>query len=264
MKYEYILMEKEAGIATLTLNRPDKLNAVHEAMGHEFMEAMETLGHDSEVRVVVVGGAGKAFCSGGDLDGFMALVEARERGEAGVFHPDFRRRVPFILRGMPQPVIASLHGAVMGLGFSIALNCDLRIAAEDTRFGTGHLRLGLSSECGSTYILPRLIGLSRALELTLTGRSWDAREAERIGLVNSVVPNDRLHAATYELARTIAAGPPLSLPIIKRLMHQGLYADLPSQVEAEALAIQGLFQTRDHAEGVRALFQKRPPIFQGR
>lgn len=264
MKYEAILLEKDSGIGTVTLNRPQALNAVNEAMGHEYIEIMETLSKDSDVRVVVVRGAGKAFCAGADVNSFMALVEARERGEHAVLHPDFRRRVPMLMRNMPQPTIAAVQGAVLGLGFTIALNCDMRIAAEDSRFGTGHVRLGLCPECGSTYLLPRLIGLPRAMELTLTGRVIGAQEAYEMGMLNRVVPVDKLVDETYALARAIAVGPPLALPAIKRLVHSGLNTELAAQVEFEATSIAGLFQTRDHSEAVRAFFEKRPPVFSGR
>ncbi|MBI2918064.1 MAG: enoyl-CoA hydratase/isomerase family protein [Chloroflexi bacterium] len=264
MNYETILLEKDSGIAWVTLNRPQALNAVNEAMGHEYIEVMEELSKDNDVRVVVVRAAGKAFCAGADVNAFMALVEARERGEPGVLHPDFRRRVPIIMRNMPQPTIAAVQGNVLGLGFTIALNCDMRIAAEDARFGTGHVRLGLCPECGSTYLLPRLIGLPRAMELALTGRVIGAQEAYEIGMLNRVVALDKLPEATLELARGIAAAPPLAVPVIKRLVHSGLNTELAAQVEFEATSIAGLFQTRDHSEAVRAFFQKRPAVFTGR
>lgn len=264
MEYENILVEKESGIATVTLNRPDRLNAINERMGHEYMELMETLSQDGDVRVVILRGAGKAFCAGADVGSFMALVEARERGEHAVLHPDFRRRVPHIMRNMPQPTIAAVQGNVLGLGFTIALNCDMRIASEDARFGTGHVRLGLCPECGSTYLLPRLIGLPRALELALTGRVFSAQEAYDMGMLNRLVALDKLAEATHELAKAIAAAPPLAVPVIKRLMHSGLNTELAAQVEFEATSIAALFQTRDHAEAVRAYFQKRTPVFSGR
>ncbi len=264
MKYEALLVEKERGIATVTLNRPQALNAVNEAMGHEYIEAMESLSKDGDVRVVVVRGEGKAFCAGADVNSFMALVEARDRGEPAVLHPDFRRKVPLLMRNMPQPTIASVQGNALGLGFTIALNCDMRIATEDARFGTGHVRMGLCPECGSTYLLPRLIGLPRAMELALTGRVIGAQEAYEMGMLNRVVPLDKLSEATRELAAAIAATAPLAVPAIKRLMHSGLNTELAAQVEFEATSIAALFQTKDHSEAVRAFFQKRPPAFSGR
>ncbi|MBI2866286.1 MAG: enoyl-CoA hydratase [Chloroflexi bacterium] len=265
VKYEAILVDKEAGIATVTLNRPEVLNAFNDAMGREFMEAMESLAGDKAVRVVVLKGAGRGFSAGADVRRFAQAVEARSKGEKVIgMGSVLRGRGPLALREMPQPVIASVHGPCVGLGFTLALASDLRIAAQDVQFGAVFARVGLMPEFGSTYFLPRLVGVAKALELCLTGRLFGAQEALEIGLVNRVVPGESLEAETYELARQIAAGPPLALGLIKRFLHQGLDADLPTQYYAESLAIQRLFESEDHAEGVRAFLEKRAAVFKGR
>ncbi|MBI2918063.1 MAG: enoyl-CoA hydratase [Chloroflexi bacterium] len=265
MSYETLLVEKDSGVATVTLNRPEVMNAVNETMGREFMQCMESLGHDEAAQVVVIKGAGRGFCSGADVRRFAQAVEARRRGEPVIgMGSMLRGRGPLLLREMAKPIIASIHGPCVGLGFTIALACDMRVAAEDVQIGAIFTRVGLMPEFGSTYFLPRLVGVAKAMELCLTGRIFGAQEALQIGYVNKVVPAGSLEKETQAMARQIAAGPPLAMGIIKRLLYQGLDCDLGAQFHAESLGIQTLFESEDHAEGVTAFLEKRAAVFKGR
>jgi 2-(1,2-epoxy-1,2-dihydrophenyl)acetyl-CoA isomerase len=266
MNYQTILLEKENGILTLTLNRPDRLNALNEQMAEELIEALEAVDQDEEVRVLVITGAGRAFCSGADVrDRFLTLIEQRKRGEEKVVHlGGFAERCCLALRKLRQPVIASINGAAVGFGCTFALACDIRLASEEARMGMVFVRVGLTPEFGSTYFLPRLVGIAKACELVFSGKIIDAREAREIGLVNQVVPPEQLRAATYELAKSIAEGPPLAIQLAKRGLYQGLDNDLLTQLQFESFALNVCRATDDHEEGARAFLEKRKPVFKGR
>jgi 2-(1,2-epoxy-1,2-dihydrophenyl)acetyl-CoA isomerase len=248
------------GVATLTLNRPEVRNALDMAMRQHLEAALTALDGDSGVRVLVVRGAGEHFSSGGDVklmrDNPMTAAEGQSRVEA-------MNRAIMALARFRTPTIAMVEGAAVGAGCNLALACDLVVASERARFGEVFARIGLIPDAGGTYFLPRRVGLARAKELVFTADIIDAREAERIGLINRVVPPPDLERETYALARRIADGPPRVLASAKALLDRAPGLDLEAALQWEALTQGAMLEGADHREGVRAFFEKRPPKFTG-
>ena len=263
MAYEDIIFRKEDRVATIILNRPDSLNAIGGRMRENILDAKQDVKMDKNIRVLVVTGAGRAFCAGGNLKEMerlsieVSLVERRE------FVRNVAHRIIQNIRGLEKPVIASVNGPAIGAGLNIALACDLRIASEKARFGEGFINVGLVSDYGGLYFLPRLVGPAKALELYFTGDVIDATEAERSGIVNRVVPHEEIERATYELANRIAKKSPLALGMIKEILYKGLNMDLITELDLEANANSICLKTEDHREGVRAFLEKREPLFKG-
>ena len=262
MQYTTLLVEKKEKIGTITFNRPDKLNAFSEQAFSEFIEALYDVERDSEISVVVITGAGRAFSAGLDLD------EARQGpGESGLQVVPVQGSVawiPHIMRNMTKPIIATINGHAVGAGFTIALACDIRIASEEAQLGAPFVNVGLVPELGSTYYLPRLIGIARACELVFTGKIIDANEAEKIGLVNQVVPADQLAAVTKEMALGLAKGPSAAIGLAKMSIYQGLGMDMSTAIEWEARAHSISMLTEDMKEGIKAFKEKREPQFKGK
>ena len=256
MDYQTIILEKTEHIATIRLNRPDKLNAMNTMMVHELADALASADVDSETRVVVITGVGRAFSAGTDL--------TEERPEGGSVPGRTTADIGFDAFDIEKPIIASINGVAVGGGCTLTLSCDIRIASESAQFQLPFTRLGGCTELGSTYLLPLLIGMGKASELILTSRMIDATEAMDIGLVNRVVPANELAAATYEMAGSIAKLPPLAVQMNKRGLRQAMNADLSSQVRYEVLANVYLNDTEDHKEAVRAFREKREPVYRGR
>ncbi len=248
------------GVATLTLNRPEARNALNMTMRRDLEVALAQLDEDRDVRVVVVRGAGEHFCAGGDVklmrDHPMTAAEGQSRVEA-------INRAILALARLRVPTIAMVDGAAAGAGCNLALACDLVVASDRARFGELFARIGLIPDAGGTFFLPRRVGLARAKELVFTADIIDAREAERIGLVNRVVPAVALEAETYALARRIADGPPRVLAAAKALLDRASGLDLQSALHWEALTQGEMIAAADHREGLRAFFEKRPPRFTG-
>jgi 2-(1,2-epoxy-1,2-dihydrophenyl)acetyl-CoA isomerase len=248
------------GVATLTLNRPEARNALNMTMRRDLEVALAQLDEDRDVRVVVVRGAGEHFCAGGDVklmrDHPMTAAEGQSRVEA-------INRAILALARLRVPTIAMVDGAAAGAGCNLALACDLVVASDRARFGELFARIGLIPDAGGTFFLPRRVGLARAKELVFTANIIDAREAERIGLVNRVVPAAALEAETYALARRIADGPPRVLAAAKALLDRAAGLDLQSALHWEALTQGEMIAAADHREGLRAFFEKRPPRFTG-
>jgi 2-(1,2-epoxy-1,2-dihydrophenyl)acetyl-CoA isomerase len=252
-------VELDGAVATLTLDRPEALNALTVPVKVALREALEAIAADRSVRAVILTGAGRAFCAGQDLaerdqpDAAPLDVELRER-----YNPIIRA-----LRSMDQPVIAAVNGVAAGAGASLAFACDLRIAAEEARFVLAFGRIGLVPDSGATWTLPRLVGPARAAELALVGDPIAADEALRIGLVNRVVPGEQLMAEARALADRIAAGAPLATAATKHALDRAWSIDLDAALDDEA-RLQGLSgATDDHAEGLAAFREKRPPRFTG-
>jgi enoyl-CoA hydratase/carnithine racemase len=257
-----LLYEVKDRIATITLNRPDKLNAFTGPMIEAWARALGEAQADEQVHVVIVTGAGRAFCAGGDVgrmgEGAPGPLEHKNQLWENI------HRIPKQLEQMDKPVLAMVNGVAVGAGMGMCLMCDVRVASEEARFSTGYVKVGLVPGDGDTYFLPRLVGPAKALELLWTADFIDAGEALRLGIVNRVVPSAELHDATYTLARQIAEGPQIPIRMIKRLVYQSLRLDLRTHLDLVSSHMAIARQTADHAEGVAAFKDKRPPKFQGR
>jgi enoyl-CoA hydratase/carnithine racemase len=267
MEYQDIAVAVQDGIATVTLNRPQKLNAYTTLMGDELTHAYESLSKRDEVRVVVMTGAGRGFCSGADVGAvFQKDINARSKSEAPrnseVVHS--RGGLHYALRNCAKPTIAAINGPAVGIGLTLTLLQDIRIMAEEASMGAIFARMGLMPELGSTFMLPRIVGLSKALELTYTAKILKAKDALAIGLVNQIVPGEALMATVREMALQIAALPPLALTVSKRALYQGAENDFDAAVQTETFGLDYLFKTQDHKEAVAAFLEKRPAKFQGR
>ena len=257
-----IRTETNDHITTITLDRPEKLNAFSGTMREDLVAALRAAGDDPTCRVVVITGAGRAFCAGGDVD-YMAGLQ--KEGDVVRFRKllDAGRDVVTQISEMAKPVIASVNGIAAGAGCNLALACDYRIASDTAKLGETFVRIGLQPDWGGTWFLPRLIGPGRALEMMMTGRMVDAAEALAIGLVDRVVPADALVEETAKLARAIAQGPPLAVAGIKRALAASRTNPLRAQLNLEAEHQTESFLSRDAGEGMAAFFEKRPPKFEG-
>jgi 2-(1,2-epoxy-1,2-dihydrophenyl)acetyl-CoA isomerase len=254
-----VLQSRDGGILTITLNRPDALNAFDRAMKESLLKALKAADRDRDVRVVVLTGAGRAFSAGQDL-------KERSGPNATPLSVELRLRYnPLILamRRLEKPIIAAVNGVAAGAGCSIALACDLIVAAEGASFLQAFGRVGLVPDTGSTWFLPRLVGRARASEMMLTAEPVDAATAERWGLINRVVPAERLMPETRILAGRLAAAAPIALALTKRAIDRGLGTTLDEALEFEAELQSVAGRSADHAEGVAAFVEKRPPRFTG-
>lgn len=260
---EYIKLEINQGVATITLNRPEKLNAFTDDMLEMWLAALEDCRTNPDVRVIVMTGTGRAFTTGGDVESFSATAalsaeRIKHRLTEGI------QRLPRKIAEIDKPVICALNGMATGGGLDIALACDIRFAAESARFAETYARMGLIPGAGGAYFLPRIVGWAKALEMFWTCDWVDAREAERIGLVSKVFPDAELMAGTYAFARRVADGAPLSVQLIKRVMRSGLDQDLSGALENVAANLPIVRTSEDHQEALSAFREKRPPHFKGK
>lgn len=259
MAYETIIYEKENGVATITLNRPQALNAFIPQMNKEVMEALKDGERDGAVRCFMITGAGRAFCAGQDLKGRTP----EQKGSLGEslrekYNPMIRQ-----IRQMEKIVVAAVNGVAAGAGCNLALACDLRVASEDAKFIQSFVRVGLAPDSGGSFILARLVGLSKAMELLLLGDPVDAREAQRIGLVARVFSNADFAGSAREIAGKIAAAP-RGIGLIKRAVNHANLLNLESDLEYEAYLQEIAGRSADYDEGVRAFLEKRDPVFTGK
>ena len=261
--FQHLLVQQDGGVLTITMNRPEVLNAFNDTMLEELGETMDAAAIDESVRCVVLTGAGRGFGSGQDLRSFAAMSASDEPVKVSV-HLQKYHRVVLAIRTMPKPVIAAVRGVAAGISCNIALACDLRIAADDARFIEAFARIGLVPDGGGGFFLPRLVGLGRALEMAMLAEEVSGPEAERIGLVNKCVPLSEFEGATQALAQRLANGPTRSYGLIKELMNDSLESDLQSSLQLEGELQDIARGTADHREGVMAFLQKRPPNYTGR
>jgi 2-(1,2-epoxy-1,2-dihydrophenyl)acetyl-CoA isomerase len=260
MGYSTILVDRADGVVTITLNRPEARNAIDLVMRRELLAALDELEADPGTRILILTGAGGHFSAGGDVKTMAARRQTAAEGRARV---ESLNRFVIRLFEYPKPTIAMVDGFAVGAGCNIALGCDLVIASDRARFGEVFARIGLVPDGGGTWLLPRLVGLAKAKELVFSADIIDAAEALRIGLVNRVVPAAELEPVTRALATRIAAGPPNALSLAKALLNRSATVDLATALGFEAYAQAQTITTDDHAEGVRAFLEKRPPRFTG-
>lgn len=259
MSYNTIIYEKENGVGTLTLNRPQSLNAFVPEMNREVLEALKDAERDKEVRSLVITGAGRAFCAGQDLKGRTP----EQKGSLGdslreKYNPMIRQ-----IRQMETIVIAAVNGVAAGAGCNLALACDLRVASEEAKFIQSFVRVGLAPDSGGSFILPRLVGLSKAMELLLLGEPLDAQEAQRIGLVARVFANSDFAKSTREIAARVARAP-RGIGLIKRAVNHAMLRQTEADLEYEAYLQEIAGRSADYDEGVRAFLEKRTPLFTGK
>ena len=257
--YGTILFEKRGGVANVALNRPKKLNAFDLTMHEELYEALNGAAADDEVRSIVLRGEGKGFSAGADLAG---IVEDEEPDLGEYLRKTYSRLVNRMVT-VEKPIVAALHGPVYGAGVGLALACDLRIAAESAKFSVAFVKIGLMPDAGVSFFLPRVVGLGRAMEMSMLGDAVEAEEAYRIGLVNRVVPDESLIEETTALADRLAAMPTAALGKTKRSLHASFESELETALEREAEGQTFCGYTEDHKEGVAAFFERREARFTG-
>jgi 2-(1,2-epoxy-1,2-dihydrophenyl)acetyl-CoA isomerase len=261
--YQAILFATDGPIAIVTLNRPEKLNAFGGPMREEILDALARVAGDDGVRVAVVTGAGRGFSAGGDIHHLKQLRETNdEEGFREVLAHG--QKIAGTIRSLPKPVIAAVNGPCAGAGFSFALACDMRIASDAATFGASFARIGLHPDWGGSWLLPRLVGGANACELIFTGSMISAQEAERIGLVNRVVPHEQLMPAVFELAAAMAENAPQVLRLAKESIYRSLSSNLETAFARETGAQTECFYTEDFLEGLTAFIEKRKPQFKGR
>ena len=271
MSYQELLYEVEDRVATITLNRPDKLNAWTDVMEEEFLDAMREGTGDAKVRAIVVTGAGRAFCAGADLALLNAaahtgVVLSGQRTEVDfpAAPPEMRKRYSWLL-GVPKPVIAAINGPAVGLGFVIPLFCDIRLASSTARFCTIFAKRGLIAEYGIAWLLPRIVGLPHAIDLLFTARMVDATEALQLGLVTRVYPEAEFTEKVQMFARDLASSvSPRSLRVMKQQLYAALQQPLPAAIDKAMEELMLSLQCDDFREGVAHFMEKRPPRFPGR
>jgi 2-(1,2-epoxy-1,2-dihydrophenyl)acetyl-CoA isomerase len=258
--YSTLLYDITDGVCIITLNRPEVYNAFNEQMKHEMNDALKETEKNSAVRCVVIRGAGnKAFCSGQDLKEHAGEQRSLKDSLEKSYNPMIRK-----IRTMEKPVIGMINGVAAGAGCSLALACDMRIMSNTAKLIEVFIRIGLVPDSGSHWFLAKLVGMARAFEYAATGRDITAEEAERVGLVNKVVPAEHLEAETMALAQRLAHAPTKAIGLIKRTLNKALSTDLDSLLEYEAYIQQIASETKDHEEGTKAFLEKRPANFQGR
>ena len=267
MTEDNILYDKQDGIAVITLNRPEKLNAISADMHPRLLAICEEIKRDDAVRAAIITGAGRGFCAGADLS--SGTIETGSAGgpvaAAKQMLSTESRKTDWGLTDIPKPTICALNGVAVGVGAEYALHCDVRIAAERARFGQVFVLRGLVPDTGAgTWLLPRIVGLAKACELVFSGEIIDSAEMLRIGLVSKVVPDAELMPAALEMAKRLTQGSPLALQMAKQLMYRGLDRTMEDHQLAEGAALRLAFQTEDYKEGVRSFLEKRPPEWTGR
>ncbi|MBF6600433.1 MAG: enoyl-CoA hydratase [Dehalococcoidia bacterium] len=276
MSEDVLIDKRDDGIAMITLNRPDSLNAMGGKLMPMLAQHLADCAADRAVRCVVLTGAGRAFCAGGDVKGMAAGRDAVAGDADGSQHSPAsalaagveglrrsQRDTSYMLHTMGKPTVAMVNGHAVGAGLSLALSCDLRIASDRAKFGTAFRNVGFSGDFGGSYFLQRLVGMGKARELYMTGEILEAAEAARIGMVNRVVEHEQLEAETLKLATHLASGPTLAYARMKENLNRAETCDLPTLLDQEALNMRLSGMTNDHREAARAFVEKRQPTFTG-
>ena len=276
MAFQTIILEKQDGIATITLNRPEALNAVSEQMANELVEAVEDVAEDDSSRVLVIKAAGRVFCAGGDFNyekvrtGEVAVEdlkvwpEIEKQVKRGKIPPKPQRKVILGLQNLDKPTVAVIQGFAAGLGLDIALACDMRIGSNKARFTIGYTSAGVAPDSGGTWLMPRVIGVAKTLELIFTGDTCDAEEAYRIGLLNRVVPAEQLEEETQKLAQKIASGSPIAFRLSKLMVYKGLAMDLDTALAFAMACVTIATGSEDYKEAIKSFAEKKFPVFKDR
>ena len=269
MGYQTIILEKKENVAVVTLNRPERLNALNFQMRQELFSVLDDVDKDDEMRVLVLTGKGRGFCSGRDVDEMRvgtgaSTSTAGETGEIQQSRPREAGNIILKLQKMQKPTIAMVNGIALGSGFDLALACDLRVGSENAKFVNGFIRIGIPPPEGGAWLYPRVMGLGKALEYLYTGDFIEAEEAEKLGVLNRLVPADELEKETMALARKIADGPPIAIRLMKFQAYKGLEMDLETALQIAAACETITLTSQDHREGVAAFREKRQAKFQGR
>lgn len=277
MDFKTIILKREGGIATITLNRPEVLNGVSEEMGFELAAAVDSLAEDTGTRVVLVTGAGRAFCAGGDVDfskfkdkehltaediAFWPSTRAEVR--RGVLPPQIQKRVMLGLQNLPIPTIAVVNGVAAGFGYDLALACDIRLGSPKSTFVIGYTGVGVAPDSGGTWFMPRIMGIAKALEFLYTGEPCLADEAYRIGLLNRIIPVDQLQEEAMKFAGKVLNGAPIAFRLSKFQVYKGLQMDLETALGVAMACVTIATDSADHVEALKAFANKRAPRFQGK
>ncbi len=263
MSYEHIRYDLDNHVAVITLNRPERLNALTPTMRQELYDAVTDSDANDEVRVIVVTGEGRGFCSGGDVKAMNEANKTKAKGNLEDKIAPIRDRAVLAMREASKPVVAAVNGPAAGAGMNIALACDIRIASTSAKFGQTFAKRGLHPDWGGTYFLPRLVGMAKASELIWSGKMISAEESLQLGIVSALTEPEKLMEETLAMAATFAAGPPVAIRLAKRAMYKGLETSLKEALEYETYAQNICSATQDAKEGIAAFVEKRDPVFKG-
>ncbi|MBU97830.1 MAG: enoyl-CoA hydratase [Acidimicrobiaceae bacterium] len=264
MDLEHLIYKVDNNIAMITLNRPETLNALTPLMRKSFALALEMAEKDDDVRVLVITGAGKGFCSGGDVKAMNAAKKSGKTSALDEKIDPIRDTIVMTLRNATKPVIAAVNGAAAGAGMNIALACDIRIASENAKFGETFAKRGLHPDWGGTYFLPRIVGTAKACELIWSGKIINAKEALKLGIISDLVTPSKLMKTSLEMAQSFAAGPPTAIRLAKRALYRSMDSSLREALEFETYAQNICSETQDAKEGISAFVEKRDPYFTGK
>ena len=264
MDYEAIILERQGPVAIMTLNRPEVLNAINDQITRDIHAGLDEVAADTAIRVLILTGAGRGFCSGADVRGLARRADGEGPNNEGrdlVAQSTAAASIPVHLRRTPQPVIGALNGIAAGMGLGIALACDIRIASEEARVSSIFIKRSIMPDNGVSHTISKLAGYGIAAEMALTGNIYNAEWAMSKGLVNSVVPHESLMDETMAMAETIAGNPPIGVRLTKQILYRNLYANLEQSITNESYFNSLTFQTEDYKEAVRSFLEKRQPVF---
>ncbi len=264
MDYQNIILEEKTPIAIIRINRPKVLNALNKDTANELDNAFNNCLNNDKIRVIILTGQGRAFSAGGDVKEFKKAIDEGIQAEFISELTKILHKLSYSIRTMEKPVIAAINGFAMGAALNLALACDIIIAADTAKLSEAFANVGLAVDNGGTYLLPRLIGRAKALELIFTGKTIDAKEAERLGLINFYVPEAEFDKEIEEFALKLANGPPLAIGTSKKLIEEGYLNDFKTQLSKERANQIEISKTEDFKEGVTAFFEKRSPNYKGK